>query len=231
MQFPFSYWKSSLLEKLSAYWTFNDPTLTATGLGLEIVNGYNFDIDSLFGAATSQPGILNKALEITNITLYSLATTNDPNQAALDFSSEWSFTFWVYSASDLSNISYPLTKQNGSGGWLMGTTGGNWFFWLLDGSGGFAAQVTSTGATWANNTWFFIAVTIKDNQVKIRINNGAVATGNFTATPQPAPGSALELSISSVAIRFDEMSMWNKALTDEEQTRLYNNGLGLSWPF
>lgn len=95
-------------------------------------------------------------------------------------------------------------------------------------SGGTAASVNRPMPS--DGAWYFICARWNGSQVSLSVNNGTAATAAAASNRQNAggvfavgdqPGSGYPMTGGA-----DEVGIWNRALTDEEVTYLYNAGAG-----
>jgi hypothetical protein len=112
------------------------------------------------------------------------------------------------------------------------------YFVTQSSSTGTVVSFQTSGSIIPNNTdWHMVTIRVDDtlssNQVKIKIDDGVEQSGN-TGTGAPSTGNAQhEGHIGSSGAenawfdgRIDEMSIFNRILTDAEVTTLYNSGAG-----
>ena len=91
-----------------------------------------------------------------------------------------------------------------------------------------------------NNTWKHIVLTFTNsaNNLKLYVNNGTPAVGNSSGTEyisyanQATFGNTIQYSHTKPLIGLmDEIYIWNRVITADEITELYNSGDGLFYPF
>jgi hypothetical protein len=82
----------------------------------------------------------------------------------------------------------------------------------------------------STGTWYYVTLTRNDNTVKLYLNGRFVGSMTISGSDH--------LSVSQVGYKgrsfngaIDELGIWNRALTDQDVAKLYNNGNGLSYPF
>jgi len=71
--------------------------------------------------------------------------------------------------------------------------------------------------------YFVVIVLDKNNSIEYSIDNGAL-TNTSIPTPNPTLGGAFAIGFTSIGDRFDEISIWDKALTQQDITSIYNGG-------
>jgi len=105
--------------------------------------------------------------------------------------------------------------------------------------------LTTADATWRNGNWHFITITVDgaNDTIVITIDNSSKAISyNATGTPigfdnfityDMAIGSRNDNGTGSkwFAGDIDELIFWDKILTAQDKTDLYNSGSGLAYPF
>lgn len=124
------------------------------------------------------------------------------------------------------NKSFSMTQyDNGSDHFLKAN------FW-----GGGTIAIGETNINTGN--WVFCTVTYDGTYIKLYVNGSLEDTsgsviGNITGSTNNYIG--LEDSSGSNGLYFngmiDEVGIWNRVLTADEVTQLYNGGAGLSYPF
>ena len=174
---------------------------------------------------------------------------NSSNQ--INFTTDFSFSFWVYipSISTATNgIFANYTNVGGSKGFIAYLKDDGKFEFLVLGTNGTS---TATSTAQIPTGWTHIAVTrkmITSKETYIYINgvlntqsgiNNAV-TLDFYSTTNPSIGAINSLNTGPVQNLFGQMmnnskidglTVWNKVLTAPEITQLYNGGSGAEYPF
>ncbi len=102
--------------------------------------------------------------------------------------------------------------------------------------------IVETTQTLQAGVWYLIVAThdALNNQISIKVNDGTPVTAEFiggiqstTTNSKFAIGSKSGIGAGSSSLkwdgRIDHVSIWNRTLTDEDHTLLYNEGAGLSY--
>lgn len=117
---------------------------------------------------------------------------------------------------------------------------------VTNGRPSFGVSQTGTAetasATWGSNlstgTWYFVCGRYDGTNVSISVNAGtpvttAYSSGIFDSTAPFLLGAQLDNDFSGTDYDglIDSVSLWSRALTDDEVTTLYNSGFGRDYPF
>jgi hypothetical protein len=81
-------------------------------------------------------------------------------------------------------------------------------------------------------TWYYLVAWHDStaNTVNIQVNNGTVDSGGYSAgVSTPAADFQIGFSGNSIDGVVDEFALWNRILTTQERTDLYNGGSGLAY--
>jgi hypothetical protein len=245
---------STLLTSIYGVW--NADTL-GTSLDTSIYGVYNGDnVNDTSGNArngTNVGGVTFTTGKVGNAFTFNgsnyVGLPNSSNQ--FKFTTDFSFSFWVYipSISTATNgIFANYTNVGGSKGFIAYLKDDGKFEFLVLGAYG-TSTVTST--TQIPTGWTHIAVSrkmITSKETYIYINgvlnaqsgvNNAV-TLDFYSTSNPSIGAINSLDTGLVQNLFGQMmnnskidglTVWNKVLTADEITSLYNAGTGAEYPF
>lgn len=114
-------------------------------------------------------------------------------------------------------------------------SGANRLKWLVSSAGTAGSMTTATASTFgalSTDTWYFVYCysDSANNEIGISVNNGTVDTaahtgGVYDATSQLEVGSAVGGTLNFDGY-IDELGLWNKVLSSQEITDLYNSGSG-----
>jgi len=223
--------ESPLLTGLHGYWKLDE----ASGTRVDS-SGNGNDL-----SPTNAPG--NAAGKIGNSALFVAASSQKVSRASnaslVTGNIDFTVAFWAYvtntgttgclvskgDASSFSNIEYECYFSASSGGFLFRVSHGS----------NFITAVHPTIIT--ANTWYYVVChnDITLDQIGIRINNGAdtvVSMAGFTIPSSTAPFSIGARAIGDAAdARVDEVGLWKRLFTAQENTDLYAAGSGLAYPF
>jgi len=159
--------------------------------------------------------------------------------AALDFSTEMTFSAWVKGAAQSATIAAKYQTSSSQRSWRV---------YGISGSGGIGVGVSSDG-TWSStttkdyvtsgvtaldNTWHHVAFTFSANDLRIYIDGvQAAVTATYDATVNSIYQGTSELTIgahlnggssSRYAGNIDEVTVWSASLSATQVGQLYNSG-------
>ena len=107
-------------------------------------------------------------------------------------------------------------------------------------SAGSSDNLTSTGLTLANGTWYHVVYTFNAGAMKIYVNgslnnsksSAITAMGTLAATTMRVGWNTAAASTAQDFYGLiDEFGVWNRELTAAEVTQLYNSNSGFTYPF
>jgi hypothetical protein len=234
---------STLLTSLYGAW--NGDTLGTT-LDSGIFGAWNADGNSndsvstnngtVMGGMTYTTGKIGQAFTFDGVNDYVALPNN-----SLNFTGNFSFSLWMnrkaaVQANILSNFYNGATPY----GWWLSITNGTLLFRMGNGNSIYICDISTTllGA----NVWQLITITKNSSSVKMYIDGvlktSASLTVNvvYTTTHYPMIGAAKYDSGSPVGFLesgclIDGVTTWQKELTSDEVTQLYNLGNGTQYPF
>jgi hypothetical protein len=222
---------TSLWSGLISYWKFDETGTT-----------YYDSVGSVNLTATNMNSVTGKNLKgIMTTATSSRAAAGTSTDLNFERTDSWTFSFWSkgpksvlpLSKMDIANnfrgyalewgsddtLYISLRSNNGAGNVLVGTT-----------TTGLGAGTTST---WAHIVWTYdgsstiAGMKIYINGVRKTVNT---STQNLTATIQCAKNfNVANRGVENVSVAnyyTDEMACWNRVLTAEEVSYLYNGGSG-----
>jgi hypothetical protein len=151
----------------------------------------------------------------------------------------FTITGWVKITYSNSYIAL-LSKWDGSAGWnfFFGLNpSGNLLCTIGDG-GSNAGPVVYSPQTITFGAWQFVAFVcdIQGGFIKSRVNGNAWTTAAVTSAPQASSmplqvGQNPSQSLGPWQGYLSNVGIWERALSDTEIDTLYNNGIGLAYPF
>jgi hypothetical protein len=192
-------------------------------------------------------GVAGLAAKIGNAPDFVTSNFLVANASIADFTTEdFTIAFWIWFDAFPPTQSVPVSK------WF--STGRQWQVDYLASSsrlrfltrnaadnGNFIVSADNFGALSAD-TWYFVVIqrdATGANEISIRVNNGTrdtLSAGNLpTQTTAMAigkrDGDPTTISADAHNGKVDELSIWDKLTTDEEESILYNTGSGLAYPW
>ncbi len=226
-----------LSANLVAYWKLDE----TSGVNAYDSTDNNYD-GSIFNSPTlGSTGILGTSYSFTKANSHYIRLGHEET---LMGTSDWSFQAWI-NVNTLSTTFYGIAGfWNSNGTWYL-TKWNNDRICCRTGLGGNNIDVLSNDVITTNN-WYHIVVTWdRDTSVMMYVNGilqtdmksisawsttsvGGDATHPLHIGQIGNPGSYSGFYFDG---RIDEVALWNRLLTQEDVTALYNNGEGLTYPF
>ncbi len=222
---------STLLNGLAAYWRLDE----VSGTRNDLVGGAHL-IET--GTVASVTGKLTNAAAINTLSPYSFLSCAD--SAAVQFgNTDFTVSVWIYPTNVVGASQGIISK-----GFKSAST--NEFYLYLDDGDIVASVYTPTlmrlyGPTLSTNTWthvvaWYVASTttlymrVNDTTTYFRNVGASIAS---TTTGRFYVGTSAYGAMSSYNFPgyIDELGKWNRVLTSEEITRLYNSGNAITYPF
>jgi hypothetical protein len=215
--------EASLIDSLGSYHAFDGDLLdelnvyNGTGSGFYYKGGIMYE--SIFTNSTNQTVVID---------------TDASHPYSISYTGTVTFNFWLRKDNDPSDNSYPVTRcQYNLAEFQIGT--------IIDGDGKFAffADYTDNSVTqlWSeeplnNNTWYMLTLIYDNSDMKLYING--VLEANTTFSDGPGTTNTADLCIGNQTSEreydsyIDELGVWDRVLSYEEISELYNYGYGLN---
>lgn len=216
----------AITDNLKAYWKMDE----ASG---NIVDIHNSHTGTPTGTPTyGQTGKLGNAILLTKATPDYFTV---PDHADLTLSASMTIAVWVKPAT---TGGYILDKGVwGQDGYiLVANVGGSDLDFYTKQSGAYQRSNSTTAI--ASGSWSYLMVIVSAGTAKLYINNTEVSYDNHNTHTAPADGATSLLigkyqgnSTSNFDGVFDDLALWNRALSDAERNALWNSGSGLAYPF
>lgn len=236
------------------------PTLKATAMRGGSVNPFNTSLYAVYKAesnandslgtynGTAQGGLTYTAGKSGNAFTFNgtNAYVQLPNNS-LNFLSSFTIGWWMNITGISLDSQQPISNaQRSSGGstiWGYGVFVANniMYFQVMDGTN--SVNLTCNMSS-IFNTWSYVEIEREWNVgSKIRINGSVVASNTSTINPAYRPDVVHTPSIGvyknttgnnyfmSSGGKIDEVNFWNRLLTTQEKTDLYNAGTGKFYPY
>ncbi len=219
----------SLLTNTVGYWKFDEGSGTVT-----VDSTSNGNNGSLSGAAIptwSTSGIINDALSFNGTT----AWVSVKDSSSLDFSgSAVSISAWVKQTDNNPNrpVISKRTSYSSTGiPYELTIDGTNSISWRVIGN----SSNLNYGTELTTNTWYHVGATYDGTTQIIWVNGTNVKSqsrsGTFTTNNHVLMIGTDNESSEWFKGTIDEIGLWSRALSSSEISSLYNNGVGLSYPF
>jgi len=218
---------AGLTDNLVAYYNFNE---TSGNLLDQVSNndGTNSNVTQ------NQTGIINKAYSYNG----SSSRTYMSSSSIFDYeyNVEKSFCLWFNKSN--SNTAALFGKYASNKGYFLFSNNTGTISYNEYSNGGAAYTGIQTNNTFSNSNWHYVCVTSNGNGLasglKIYVNGQL----QEVTTAQTRSGTILTTGVFNFSDAFtyyggllDEAGIWNRILTQNEITVLYNGGSGLSYPF
>ncbi len=223
--------RADITDGLVAYWPLDDAGGTTAG---EVINGLD---GSLNGDPTWVAGKVGGALDVDGDGDF-VSCGFDP---LLMPEEEITLQAWVYvHVYDYYEAIAANIHDTGSseGGYWLGTYAGGYFGWGVT-TVDQTLDYLWTPAIYLENTWYHLVATYKSGEMRLWVNGSLTdgidstsMTGNLDYTEAPDEGFLIgryqdddELHESDAII--DEVAVWNRVLTADEVSQLWNDGNGM----
>lgn len=211
----------SLEDGLVAYWSL-DNLNDLSGNGNTLTNN----------GASLVEGIIENGYKSTSSNEYlTYPVLSQLSQGSIGFWFKLDETF------NSSDTIYPVQFINAN---IVGSNVGDFQIQLKHNLGSlyFRSEVAginliSTQNSWVNDTWYYIIVTW-DGLNKYCYIDGAFENNVSDSSPYFSTKETqrwIIMDSPSKGLTVDEFSIWNRTLSETEIETLYNNGLGLQYPF
>jgi len=211
---------------LIAWWKLDE----TSGTNLADSKGYDQNL-TLNGGTVNQTGLIGKGVSLTNATTQYASgtipsTPNGISICAWIYPTVGNETGYLFGHGNGINNGIAIVKNNGSS-----DTAGTYISGVRPG----AAWVPRTTTSYIKDTWQFICLTgtTSTDTVKIYLNGNDITTvSNETASGMTnfffgAQGGTYK----AVTGIYDEISYWERELSETDIKDLYNSGNGITYPF
>ena len=226
--------RDSLYNQLVEFWPMNE----AAGKPAIGVLGHHLTDNNTVGSAAGVSAHTGNSRDFTAASNHYLSLANDKLGKISPVASDFTICGWYRhpATADYHSILAIYTTSGNNREYILrsGTSDFDlvWHY-SEDGSvvTAFAGPDTSTA-----NTWVFFCVRYDHANMMIRTNDGADSTSSFTGDVYDGTGIFTMGgdnggSDNSMNSRLGGVGFWSRAITDAESLRLYNGGLGWSYPF
>ena len=243
----YQYWNtsdiSSLLRGIEEHWSFGtNQTQDADNFDgtNSFVSGVALTQATSTGVNNNASGLIGSCISLYTTTRY--CQTNTPALIGADKS--WTISFWIKTGatSTTANRSLFLVKTTaGDFAFVIGVVSLQLYLMKFDFTNNAVLETVATGATLNNTQFNHVVFTHEANSSTVNMYYNNVKTQNINlpssignATTDSARnfriGSSGKSNLYSLGNGFiDEVSIWSRALVDQEVAMLYNNGTGLSY--
>jgi hypothetical protein len=211
----------ALTDSLISYWKLDE----ASGNALDAHGSHELTATNAPGTVT---GKINDGRDLA-VTKYFVKGY----AAELDFDDEdFTVAGWVKLTSK-PGLGFMLNMFSGTAGYSLSYNSGvdRFRFQVGDNDTSHAEDADNLGSP-STATWYYIVAWHDStaNTVNIQVNNGTVDSGGYSAGVD-TPGADFQIGFSGNGIDgvVDEFALWNRTLTTQERTDLYNGGSGLAY--
>lgn len=235
MYFPYSFFISqpvtSLTDQLLAFYTFNN----CSDLGEDSLG--NFDVTAIGGTISCIAGKNGNAARTDTLGCY--MAVNDTN-GDFDLNSDKTITFW-FRVADATCNTYLVGKEPLFPNWNYATlVSNNQVAFFLSNTDLTDFSVFSEELI-SSNTWYFVVAKheLNTKTFSIQVNNGTIFSNTYTGSTistttdsfRPVEFNNITTSCDPYSLDIDSVGVWNRLLTSEEISILYNNGNSTNLPF
>ncbi len=220
---------SSLLTNLSsgliAYWKFNEHSLGLAPGGKDLVDhsGSSFHGTQNNNPEISKDGLFNKSHKFNGTNTY-YTVAHNPALIPANFT----ISSWVKIAGDTHSMI--VNNQNGTYYFKIGSTNLACIY-----VNGVAAAWNCGTTTLSKDKWYYVTATYDGVSSRVYVNGNLENTFTGTGGPTYDPSKDIEIgrrlgtTIPTEDTEYfsgyiDELSMWNRPLTDTEIIQLYRRG-------
>jgi hypothetical protein len=213
----------SLKDDLVSYWKLDETS------GTTATDAHSSNDGSNSSFTINQVGKIGRAYEVS--------ASSNKISTSIDVSSWTAFSFsgWVYWNGG-TGVDDKIFMSDETASWRQfylarGEIAGKFDFRM--GTGSAATQILSNDAV-VKDTWYHVVVTTKTTGNMVMYVNGTKQTDTKTAPNSFQNKKSLYLASKEGANeawkgKFDEYAVWDRTLTDDEVTALYNGGSGLAY--
>lgn len=230
----------ALTTNIVAYWKLDE----SSGNAADSVNGNTLTNTSV----TYSAGVIGNGANFVRATPSSLIITS-ASQTSLNFTSDFSATFWAKMTSNLNAFYTVIRNCTGatSGAnmrWeiaLLPSSGGNHLWQLTTSDGSTSTTNTkSIAGAYGTGTFHFCSFVWTAASHTWTIYEDGVSVGTLTTDPATSINSSAKdfrVGIGEAGQgndwdgELDEIGVWSRVLTSGEITSLYNGGAGFQYPF
>ena len=221
---------TTLLTNLISYWKLDEASGTRNDS-----HGTNHLTDN--NTVGSTTGKLSNAASFVSANSESLSVGDNTSIRFGDI--DFTFSFWMNPTSQTSDMTFIAfageTSANQSTVYLYSPNGRVYFDCYT--SGGVRIGEVESPIQFSNSTWYHFLVWHDSvgNTMKMQINGGAVTSVNTTGGALNDGAARIEIGSYNNGVSsfmnglIDEVGFWKRVLTEDERTRLYNSGNGLSY--
>lgn len=220
---------STLNNGLVAYWKLDE----TSGTRADSVGSITLSDGNTVGYAAGKQG--NAASFVATSSEYLYAA----NPAPLQFADEdFTFACWVkFTSLGTVGILNKLATVNGLRSYRLYVNISGQLFWDVSPDGNTDVVLSTPSGSVTTGAWFFVVCWHDSvaNKLRICVNNGTVyetdhAGGVFNSASAFQVGT-LRATLGYMTGEVDELGAWDRVLTSDEITELYNSGNGKTYPF
>jgi hypothetical protein len=212
----------NLEEGLVSYWNFDD-------IEGDVIDSHGDNNGTNIGATRGVNGVINNAFEFDGIGNYIEYSSTDSLRLVNDFTIQ----FWIYPHNLSSEMFFYSAGYNNNNSNMIYYNSGEIFIAEHKTSN----QGVSSGVSLSENQWQFVTIVRLNNVYYFYINGNFEKSANSNGVNTDAHnhhiGFAYPRNKANTWFdgKIDEVGIWNRALSSLEVEKLYNNGIGLTYPF
>jgi hypothetical protein len=209
-------WNSTFNIGLMSYYNFNEPNGTVLFDSLGKHNG------TTNGATPNHQGIIGTSWNFIKGSGNYIGLSGNFNLT----SQPLTFNIWVNHTDLTTPTQYYMSGSSGGYTFYTSTSNGHVHFGQED-----ISDLEFTNTNIGAASWHMITATYNDSGVSIYVDGAYKQTLGYTQTAANTPYNfgAYEQSASFLNANLDEVGIWNRSLSSNEITSLYNGGAGITY--
>jgi len=206
-------WEGVDSTGLVGYWNLDETSGTTIYDYLGVSNGTNVG-----GAEVGRDGILGTAYYLNGVNAY----LNLYQNASIKMSEDMTFNIWLNMTKAPAVETYVMSA--GVNNYELSVSSARLLSYAVGGAGG------PTGYTIPLNEWVMLTWTVNDAGYGLFVNGASYNSSDTTDLDGDANdlfiGARSPIANNQFNGTFDEVALWNRTLTTDEITSLYNGGAG-----
>lgn len=222
---------STLKNNLVSFWELEE----ASGDRADSVVATGNTLGAAGGGAGQGTGVVagSHCLSLVSLNTQYVSISNADSSGTLQIGgTDCSFCAWINATSFNVDRGIILKGSSDPREYILKEITGPSVSWNVVASGGTIGTVASTFGNLSTDTWYFIVAMYDDstNELTLSINNqGTPATATGVASYSSTGRFYIGIFNEGFDGLIDQVGFWNRLLTSDEITQLYNSGLGLRY--
>ena len=196
--------QSQPITGLVAHYNFNNNILDSSG------NGYDLNVNGAYSFANDRNGNANSAIILNNAN-NAYATIEELRSIP-----EFSVFGWIKHSNLFDSVPYIGLLVEGSFYTGVGVEDGRTFVY------NYTPSYFVAGTSSLNNNWHHVGMTMSGTVGKLYLDGELIATGSLVQNTRNTNVFKIKPFIGGFDVYFDDVYTFNKELTQEEVTQIYN---------